>query len=261
MNEQIAELERIVSSKDQEIQTLQAELSRTRGALESVGQEIQGIRAEQTEQLARSKPEADDQILKDQIATTESTLAKLRESIRILSKAGTSILNDAPNGLEEIHDAIMEVGDPKYKTLLIVLEQGSVRIDELASLLLSDIGNAHEILDELQAVGEVEIKDSHIAIPGKKYREVTIPLDDWKNQDPPEIFDSLENAIGRMSDNEAISKAIESAVDILEQKLARGGALVFQMRKTADTWRKTSGNLEELRYTIKEWKGRAMSLA
>ena len=54
--------------------------------------------------------------------------------------------------------------------------------------------------------------------------------------------------------------AIETAVEMIEQKLARSGALIFQMRRTADSWKKQAGNVEELQYTIKDWKGRAQAL-
>jgi hypothetical protein len=32
------------------------------------------------------------------------------------------------------------------------------------------------------------------------------------------------------------------------------------MRRTADGWKKQPGNIEELKYTIKDWKGRAQAL-
>ena len=259
LNENLAELERTIATKDQEIHALRTELSRTQGALESVGKEIQGIRAEQSERLGRSRPETEEHHLREEIAESEIAIKRLREAIRTLSMASIGVLNGEPEATSILRDAVLNVGDAKYKALLLVLGRKSIKIDELASQLVIDVSRAHAIADELQSISEVEIKNDHSVVPGRKYRDVTIPVDNWKNLEPQEIFDSLEETIGRMSDKESVSKAIEAAVDILEQKLARGGALVFEMRRTADNWKKIEGNTEELRYLVREWKGRAMS--
>ena len=67
----------------------------------------------------------------------------------------------------------------------------------------------------------------------------------------------VEKAEGK----DPIIEALESAVDILEQKLSRGGAMIFQLRRTASDWKRQEGNVEELRYTIKDWKSRAEALS
>ncbi|NHJ13890.1 MAG: hypothetical protein EAX95_09435 [Candidatus Thorarchaeota archaeon] len=260
LGEDIHALEQTIASKNQEIDALKAELSRTRSALESVGKEIKSVRAEQSERLGRSKPAHVDSQLKDQITNAETIIDSQRESIRLLSRAATSVLFGTPAAIENLQTAVMDAGDPKYKILNLVFLRKSIRVDELASILLIDLSEAHEALDELEAAGEVEVKGEANVIPGRKYREITIPVEDWVNADQTFVFDSLEEVIGKMSDNEAISKALENAVDVLEQKLPRGGALIFQMRKTADLWSKKDGNKEELLYTIREWKGRASSL-
>ena len=133
-------------------------------------------------------------------------------------------------------------------------------MDEIASILVSDMTGAIQIVDYLQAAGEVEIRDGTTVIPGKKYREVEAPTKEWEQASPAEIFDSLEDIVGRTEGNESIARALESAVDILEQKISRGGALVFEMRKAVGSWKKQAGNTEELQYTIREWKSRASSL-
>jgi hypothetical protein len=256
----IVALESLIAEKDSENHMLRAELGRTQGALDTMGKEIQGMRAEQTQKLAKARPSGDDYSLKQQLSDAVRKNELLKEDIKSLSEAASAVLKDEPGAREHLRDAIMLVGDPRFKILNTVLERRSVRVEELASSLLIDMTDALALLDELQAAGEIEIRDGSTAIPGEKYRIAKIPVEEWKTWDPVDIFDSLEDIVGRTEGHESISKAIAAAVDILEQKIARGGALVFQMRKTADLWKKGEGNVEELQYTIREWKGRALSL-
>ena len=257
----IVALESLIAEKDSENIMLRTELGRTKGALDTMGREIQGIRAEQTQQMARAKPTGDDYSLKQQISDARRQIELLKEDIKSLSEAASAMLKDEPGAREHLRDAVMLVGDPRFKILNTVLEKRTVRIEELASTLLIDVTEALAIVEELQAAGEIEIRDGSTVIPGEKYRVAKIPVDEWMSWDPPDIFDSLEDIVGKTEGHESIAKAIEAAVDILEQKLARGGALVFQMRKTADMWKKGDNNVEELQYTIREWKGRALALS
>ncbi|MFW9966157.1 MAG: hypothetical protein ACFFEA_03315 [Candidatus Thorarchaeota archaeon] len=259
-NTKIDALEGLISEKDAENHMLRTELDRTKGALDAVGKEIRGIRAEQTQQMASIKPSDDEYTLKEQLSDANRQIELLREDIKSLSEAASAVLKNEPGGLDHLRDAIMHVGDPRFKIINIVYDRRSVRIEELASNLLIDVAQALAIVDELQAAGEIEIRDGNTVIPGENYRVAKIPVEEWKSWDPPDIFDSLEDIVGKTEGHELVAKAIEAAVDIIEQKLARGGALVFQMRKTANLWKKGGSNIEELQYTIREWKGRAMSL-
>ncbi|MFW9846989.1 MAG: hypothetical protein ACFFD6_09590 [Candidatus Thorarchaeota archaeon] len=253
-------LESLIAEKDSENVMLRTELDRTKGALDTVGKEIQGIRAEQTQQLARSKPSDSEFSLKDQLSEALRQNELLKEDIKALSEAASEVLKNEPSALDSLRDAVMLVGDPRFKILNMVLERRTVRIEEIASNLVLDVSQALAIVDELQAAGEIEIRDGNTIIPGEKYRVAKIPIDEWNTWEPSDIFDSLEDIVGRTEGHESIAKALSAAVDVLEQKISRGGALVFQMRKTADIWRKSDGNIEELQYMIREWKGRAQSL-
>jgi hypothetical protein len=257
----VVALESLIAEKDSENIMLRTELGRTQGALDTMGKEIQGIRVEQTQQMAKARPTGDDYSLKEQLSEALRQVELLKEDIKSLSEAASAMLKDEPGARDHLRDAVMLVGDPRFKILNTVLEKRSVRIEELASSLLIDVSQALAIVDELRAAGEIEIRDGNKVIPGEKYRIAKIPVDEWKIWDPPDIFDSLEEVVGRTEGHESIGKAIEAAVEILEQKIARGGALVFQMRKTANMWKKGDENVEDLQYTIREWKGRAMSLS
>ncbi|MFX1260751.1 MAG: hypothetical protein ACFFAZ_01560 [Promethearchaeota archaeon] len=256
----IVALENLIAEKDSENHMLRTELGRTKGALDTMGKEIRGIRAEQTQQLAKAKPSSDEHSVKQQLSDALRKNELLKEEIKSLSEAASAVLKDEPSSREHLRATIMRVGDPRFKMLNIVLERRSVRVEELASILLIDMNEALALVNELQAAGEIEIRDGSTVIPREKYREAKIPVEEWKTWDPMDIFDSLEDLVGRTEGHKSISKAIVAAVDILEQKIARGGALVFQMRKTADLWKKSEGNIEELQYAIREWKGRALSL-
>jgi chromosome segregation ATPase len=256
----IVALENLVAEKDSENHMLRTELGRTKGALDTMGKEIQGIRAEQTQQMAKAKPSGDEYSVKQKLSDALRKNELLKEDIKSLSEAASAVLKDEPGAREQLRDAIMLVGDPRFKILNIILEKRSVRVEELAASLQLDTTEALALVDELKAAGEIEVRDGSTVILREKYRAVKIPVEEWKTWDPADIFDSLEDIVGRTEGHESISKAIIAAVDILEQKIARGGALVFQMRKTADLWKKGDGNSEELQYTIREWKGRALSL-
>ncbi|MGY5861981.1 MAG: hypothetical protein RTU09_06365 [Candidatus Thorarchaeota archaeon] len=260
LEEQLAQMEQMIAQKDVEIQALGSDVQRFSGALDSMGREVQGLRAEQTPQHAMAIPAQDDQKLGEQLAAAKQEIQKQKENLMVLSQAATAILNSEDNALENLQRVLLEAGDQKFRVLNLVLTKRSVRIEEIASILVVDISKAMEIADTLQAAGEVEIGDGNTIIPAKKYREVKVPVEEWRNLDPSAIFDSLEGIVGKTEGGEGIVTAIEAAVDILEQKISRGGTLVFEMRRTANAWKKEEGNVQELQYKIREWKARAQSL-
>jgi len=241
LEEQLTQLEQVITQKDGEIQALGSDVQRYSGALDSMGREVQGLRAEQTQQ--------------------HQVIQKQKENLMALSQVATAVLNSDENALEDLQRVLLEAGDQRFRVLNLVLTKRSVRTEEIASILVVDVSKAMEIADALQAAGEVEIRDGNTIIPARKYREVKVPVEEWKNLDPLAIFDSLEGIIGKTEEGEGIVSAIEAAVDVLEQKMSRGGTLVFEMRRTADSWKKKEGNVQELQYKIREWKARAQSLS
>ncbi|MBD3406384.1 MAG: hypothetical protein GF411_09760 [Candidatus Lokiarchaeota archaeon] len=261
LNESVQTLERTIAEKDSEIRMLRSELEKTKGALDTVGAEIRGMKAEQVASMSKQRPGGAEYSMKEKLETAERRVAAMKDDMKLLSEAATDVLNQEPGAIDSLRDAVLAVGDPKFKILNIVLNRRSVRIDEIASTLVIDVSEALRILDELQSAGEVELREGTTAIPGKKYREVKIPAEEWKTWEPSDIFDNLEDIVEKAEGTENIVKALETAVDILETKMARGGALIFQMRRTAGAWRKKEGDREELKYTIREWKGRAEALA
>jgi len=260
LGQQVTQLEATITQKDSEIQILTSELSKTKGALDTVGKEVQGMKAEQTQQLSKKAPSSEEYSIREKLKSYEQQVARLQEDLKRFSSAATLVLNREDGALEKLQETLLEIGDPKYRILNQVLNRKSIRVEEIASSLIMDISGVMEILDALQAIGELEIKDGSTVIPGKKHREVKVPRDVWLAMEPDAIFESLEDFIGRTNDQSSIVNALETAVEILEQKIARGGALVFQMRRTADSWKKQMGNVEELQYTIKDWRKRASSM-
>jgi len=260
LGEQVTHLEATVAERDSQIQMLTSELSKTKGALDTVGREVQGMKAEQTQQLLKKAPGSDEYSMKEELTLSEQRLVRLKEDLKQFSEVATLVLNNEEGALDKLREVLLEVGDPKYRILNMVLNRKSVRVDEIASTLVIEVSKALEILDTLQIAGEIEIKDGTTVIPARKYRELTIPRDEWMAMEPDAIFTGLEDFIEKTDDQGSIANALDTAVEILEQKLARGGALVFQMRRTVDSWRKQAGNIEELQYTIKDWKARAGSM-
>ena len=257
---QMADLEQVLTEKDSEIQVLGSQLSRTKGALDTVGKEIQGIKSEQTQLLAKKKPETVGASVKDELTLAEMTIGRLREDLKQFSHATTAVLNQEEGALDGLREVLLEVGDPKYRILSMVLNKKSIRMEEIASSLVIDMAEALKHVDALQVAGEVQIRDGNTVLPAQKYLELKVPKDEWMSMEPTDIFQELEKFVGKTDDTSSIVDALETAVDIIEQKLARSGSLIFQIRRTIDTWKKKAGNIEELQYTIKDWKGRAQSL-
>ncbi|MHA2199067.1 MAG: hypothetical protein ACXABN_04275 [Candidatus Thorarchaeota archaeon] len=259
LGEKTSQLETALAEKDSEIQMLKGELSRTKGALDTVGKEVQGMKAEQTRQLLKKKP-VDEHTIREEIAQSENQVKQLKEDLKRFSQAATSVLNHEEGADQMLRQVLLEVGDPRYRILNMVLNRKSVRIEEIASSLIIEVSEALEIVDMLQVEGEIEITDGKTVIPAKKYREVKVPKDQWMQMEPDAVFIGLEEFVGKTDESLSIVNALETAVEILEQKLTRGGAMVFQMRRTADSWKKQAGNREELQYTIREWRGRAQAM-
>jgi chromosome segregation ATPase len=256
----VTELQSSLTQKDSEIQMLQTQLSTTKGALDTVGKEMQGIKAEQTQLLAKKKPESVGASLKDELTLAEMTIGRLREDLKQFSHAATAVLNQEDGALDKLKEVLLEVGDPKYRILNMVLSKKSIRMEEIASSLVIDMTSALKHVDALQAAGEVQIRDGNTVLPAQKYLELKVPKDVWASMEPTEIFQELEEFVGKTDDKASIVDAMETAVEILEQKLARSGALIFQMRRTSEAWKRSAGSVEELQYTIKDWKGRAQAL-
>lgn len=260
LGDRVSHLETTIAQKDSEIQMLTAELSKTKGALDVVGREIQGMKAEQTQQIMKKAPSSDEYSMKEKLTLAEQRVGRLREDLKRFSQIASLVLNNEEGALEELQEVLLEVGDSKYRVLNMVLNRKSIKIDEIASTLIIDVSEALQIVDALQLAGEIELKEGNTVIPAKKYRELTVPRDTWLTMEPDAIFASLEEFLGKTDDQGSIVNALETAVEILEQKLARGGALVFQIRRTVDSWRKQSGDIEELQYTIRDWRARAKSM-
>ncbi|TFG32041.1 hypothetical protein EU527_10960 [Candidatus Thorarchaeota archaeon] len=257
---QVSELESKITDKDQEIQMLKDQLSRTKGALESVGKEMQGLKAEQTQILIKKKPGTENTSMKEELTLAKMTIQRLQEDLKQFSQATTAVLNQEENAIDLLKKVLLEVGDPKYRILNMVLDRRSVRLEEIATTLVIDMSEALKYIDTLQIAGELQIKDGNTVIPAQKYLELRVPREDWMKMQPSDVFDHLEMFVSKTDDSTSIVNALETAVEILEQKLARGGALIFQMRRTSDSWKKQAGKPEELQYTIKEWKRRAQAL-
>jgi chromosome segregation ATPase len=260
LTEQVATLETALAQKDSEIQALAANLSKTKGALDAVAKQMQGVRAEQTESLAKKRMDTGGNASKEELLKAEKTIARLKDDIRKLSEAATDVLLQKEGAIEGLSEMVKTVGDVNHKIFNLVLERRSLKIDEIASTLLIETAEVLDAVDSLQTLGELQFKDSNTVIPAKKYREVRVPVEEWKSMRPAEIFDSLEEVIAKAEGKETIVEALEKSVDLLEQKIARGGALIFQMRKTSESWKRQEGDVEELRYTIRDWKSRAVTL-
>ena len=158
LEEQLAQMEQMIAQKDVEIQALGSDVQRFSGALDSMGREVQGLRAEQTPQHAMAIPAQDDQKLGEQLAAAKQEIQKQKENLMVLSQAATAILNSEDNALENLQRVLLEAGDQKFRVLNLVLTKRSVRIEEIASILVVDISKAMEIADTLQAAGEVEME-------------------------------------------------------------------------------------------------------
>jgi hypothetical protein len=260
LGDHVSQLEAAIAHRDSEIQKLTSELSKTKGALDVVGKEVQGMKAEQAQQLLKKAPGSDGYTMKEELTLAEQRVGRLQQDLKLFSQVATFVLNKEEGALEKLREVLLEVGDPKYRILNMVLNRKSIRIDEIASTLIIDVSKALEFIDALQVAGEIEIVEGTTVIPAKKYRELRVPRDEWMIMEPNEIFIGLEEFLGKTDDRGSIANALVIAVEILEQKLARGGALVFQMRRTADSWSKQRGNIEELQYTIKDWRVRANSM-
>jgi chromosome segregation ATPase len=257
---QVAELEAVLSDRDSQIQMLESQLTRTKSALDTVGKEMQGIKTEQTQLLAKKQPGTENLSLKESLTFAEMTIERLREDLKIFSQAATSVLNQEEGAVGKLKQVLLELGDPKYRILNMVLSRKNVRLDEVASKLVLDMAQTLKHIEALQAEGEVELRNGTNILPAAKYRELLVPKEEWLLLAPSQVFDRLEEFLTKTDDNKSIINALETAVDVLEQKLARGGALIFQIRKTADSWRRQPGNMEELQYTIRNWKARALAL-
>jgi chromosome segregation ATPase len=256
----VSELEAILSEKDTQIQVLESQLATTKSALDTVGKEMQGIKEEQAQLLAKKQPGTENLSLKENLTFAEMTIKRLREDLTSFSQAATSVFNQEEGAIDKLKQVLMELGDPKYRILNMVLSRKNVRLDEIASMLVIDMTQALRYVESLQAEGEVELRDRNGVLPAAKYRELKVPKNEWLLLNPPQIFDELGGFVNKTDDAKSITIALETAADVLEQKIARGGALIFQMRKTADSWKKQSGNIEELKYTIRDWKSRSQAL-
>ena len=79
---QVETLTSEVTARDQEIQMLRSEVTRYKGALESVGQEMQSMKADQTQILSRKQPGGDDYSMKQDLWKLRCPLLMMFSAIR-----------------------------------------------------------------------------------------------------------------------------------------------------------------------------------
>ncbi len=255
------ELEQLMGEKESEIQMLKNELSRTKDALDSIGKEMRAMKVEKSQTLPKNEPISTSHVSQEEYDFYKAKTSALKKDLKKLSQAATGVVQNQEDAIKHLREILEEVGDPKYRVLNYVLSTRSAKVTDLSSMFLLESAEVTKILDELEAEGEIEMESSNTVIPGEKYRKANIPLEEWRASQPEDIFNSLEEVIARLHGPEAISDALGKAVDILEQKLARGGAIIFQMRRAANDWEKGGEDAENLQYQIREWKTRALNLS
>ena len=113
LEEQLAQLEQVITQKDAKVQALDSDVQRYSGALDSMGHEVQGLRAEQTQQNAMVVPVRDDQKLGEQLAAAQQIIQKQKENLMALSRVTTAVLNSEDNALEDLQRVLLEAGDQR----------------------------------------------------------------------------------------------------------------------------------------------------
>lgn len=259
---EIRTLTAVVAERDSQIQMLQQQLRTANAALDAMGREIRESRTEQAVHQPRTRPAQESSDTERRVEQAIADVKEAKDRVRKLSEAITRVLRDEEGAREALRQALLDFGDPKYRMFDLVLEKRQVRIDDIAATLRMNTSDALAIAEELQAEGEVELREnSTVIIPAKKYRTVRIPVEEWRSAKPDEILEQLADLVGRVEGHEGVAEALSAAIESIEQKLARGGTLVFEMRRAVSAWRTRPGNLDELRYTIREWRTRASTMS
>lgn len=261
LNQQLQTLEQSVKEKDSEIQQLKTELQKAQGALRAMGQEVRDMRSDQPTTgapVVSGLPQSGE--TQHQLDLAQAQVRQLKEDLAKLSAASMDAITGKEQAIEGLRKALLAHGDTRYRILGIVLQKRKVTIEDLAAMLATSVAEIKSIIDKLQVEDEVELGPNNVVIPAKKYREAQIPIEQWQRASPDTIFDDLDQIVERTEGHENIAKALETAVDILEQKLARGGALIFEMRRTANAWNSKPGDIQDLQYKIRQWKSRAQAM-
>ncbi len=251
-------LEQQVAEKEQETQALRAEVRRYKDALDRLGKEVQSMRAGQSAAPRVRTPGATDD-LRGQVEESQRLLGSLQGRLSRLQDASLAVVTGEEGAVDRLRQTLMEVGDLEHKVFLLLFQKRRARLEEIAAALVADVQEVASAVDGLVDAGELEFKDAQTVVLGRKYTEVEVPTAAWQTASPAEIFDSLVDIIGRTDEPAVVARALEEAADALEQQLSRGGALMFEMRRTASSWRSAGGDTESLKYKVREWKMRALS--
>ncbi len=257
---QVEQLEAQLKEREEEIARLKDELKRSQAAMKAMGAAMK--ESQQGGPVAGAAPRAreDPAQLRSQLDKTAARMRLVEGNLSRLSAAALNVVMGVEGAVEGLRKTLAEAGDTKSRVLVLVLRHGKIRLDDLAASLLIDRSVVKETVERLVAEGELEVGPGDVVMPAKKHREAQVPVERWMRASPAEIFDELEKIVSRTDDAESIARALETAVDLLEQKIARGGVLIFQMRRTASSWKSSPGSTEDLRYKIKEWKSKAAAL-
>ncbi len=261
LSQRVEELEAQLREREEEILRLKDELKRSQNAMRAMGAAMResqqgGVTAEAAVPVARE----DSKQLREQLDLANAKLRLLEGNLSRLSAAAMAVILGTEGAVDVLKSVLAEAGDSKHRVLVHVMRHHKMKLDDLAALLVSDKSAVRETVERLVAEGELEMAPGDVVQLAKKYREAQVPTERWQAASPEEIFDDLEKIVSRTDDSESVARALETAVDLLEQKMARGGALIFQMRRTASSWKSSPGSTEDLRYKIKEWKSRAAAL-
>ncbi len=261
-DEEIEHLKSLIAERDQKISKLENDILGYEEVIRRLNQRVE--EATSVTETSTSEPAsattARPLVTKEEIDELKNQIKTLSDKLTTITKIATKLVLEPDEGKNELIEYLLKEGDPKYRVLLAVTRSESEKISNLDKLTNIPPLEVQVYVKELVNENELEQIDPNTVMIGAKLREVSVPEEKWRQLSIDDLFEEFVKYAKRVKNKDLISSAIETLVAILEDHLSRPGVLIFQMRRTADTWRRSGGDLQELEYTARDWKARAKSL-
>jgi len=261
-DEEIEHLKSLIAERDQKISKLQNDILGYEEVIRRLNQRVEEATSEASASSTESAPAEVSRplVTKEEIDELKNQIKELSDKITTITKIATKLILEPEEGKNELIEYLLKQGDPKYRILLAVTKSESEKVSNLDKITNIPPLEVQVYVKELVNENELEQIDPNTVMIGAKLREVSVPEEKWRKLSVDELFDEFIKYAKRVKNKDLIASAIEILVAILEEHLSRPGVLIFQMRRAADTWRRSGGDLQELEYTARDWKARAKSL-
>jgi uncharacterized protein YukE len=230
------------------------------GEISSLGEALSECQKQRTELESELRRIRNAEVAPSFGEATSNRISYLEQEVNTLS--GTNItlesllfrsLVNEPNIKATIRDFILKQGSVKYRILLLLSEKGAMQTNEIAKIAGLDLLTMRQVIENLSEEHSIEVHGSLLTTPGMLRPP---PAEKWRTLNINNLFDEVDEYLSFHRNSEIVAQTLQTLKDNIEQKVRIRGTYIFEIGKEIQEWRRGTGNLEQLRYKLRDWKSK-----